>query len=121
MSDVTMQAVRIHDYGDLDTLAFEKAPRPQPAADQVLIKLKAAGVNPTDFVTRSGAYKQFLPIEFPWTPGVEGAGVIEAVGANVSTFKPGQEVYGIVIGGYAEFALAGVKDIQLKPKNITFE
>ena len=121
MADSTMQAVRIHEYGGPETLAFEKAPRPQPAPDQVLIKLKAAGVNPTDFVTRAGAYKQFMPIEFPWTPGLEGAGVIEAAGANISTFKPGQEVFGIVIGGYAEFALAGAKDIQLKPKNLTFE
>ncbi len=121
MADSTMQVVRIHKYGGPETLAFEKAPRPQPAADQVLIKLKAAGVNPTDFVMRSGGYKQFMPIEFPWTPGVEGAGVIEAVGTGVSAFKPGQEVYGIIMGGYAEFALAGVKDIQLKPKGLTFE
>ena len=121
MADSSMQAVHIHAYGGPEVLVLEKTPRPQPAPDQVLIKLKAAGVNPTDSAMRSGAYKQFMPIEFPWTPGVDGAGVIEAVGANVSTFKRGQEVYGIVIGGYAEFALAGAKDIQLKPKNLTFE
>jgi NADPH:quinone reductase-like Zn-dependent oxidoreductase len=116
-----MQAIRAHEYGGPEVLKLEQAPRPQPGAEQVLIRLKAAGVNPTDFVMRSGGYKQFMPIEFPWIPGVEGAGVIEAVGANVTAFKPGQEVFGIVIGGYAEYALAGVKDIQLKPKSLTFE
>ncbi len=121
MADLTMQAVRIHDYGGPEALVLETAPRPQPNADQVLIRLKAAGVNPTDWKMRSGAYKQFMPLQFPWTPGVEGAGVIEAVGANVSAFRPGQEVYGVLTGGYAEYALAQAKDIQPKLRNLTFE
>ncbi len=121
MADLLMQAVRIHDYGGPEVLVLEKVPRPQPEAGQVLIRLKAAGVNPTDWKMRTGMYKQFMPVQFPWTPGVEGAGVVESVGPNVTTFKLGQEVYGIVSGGYAEVALADAREIQLKPAHLDFE
>ena len=121
MSNSVMQTVRAHDYGSPDVLKLEQASVPEPGADQVLIRLKAAGVNPVDWKTRSGMYKQFWPLQFPWTPGIDGAGVIEAVGANVTQFKKGQAVFGIVTGAYAEYALAQASDIQPKPKNISFE
>ncbi len=121
MSKQMMKAVRIHDYGELDALVFEDAPRPEPQAGQVLIRMKAAGVNPADSGARRGAFKQWMPIQFPWTPGLEGAGVVEGVGEAVSAFRPGQEVYGFVSGGYAQFALANEKDIQLKPANLDMQ
>ncbi len=121
MSAQTMKAVRIHDYGSSDVLIFEDAPRPEPQAGQVLVRMRAAGVNPADSGARSGAYKQWMPIQFPWTPGLEGAGTVEAVGAGVSAFKPGQDVYGFVTGAYAQYAVAGEKDIQLKPANLSME
>src|ERR1700690_781789 len=62
-----------------------------------------------------------MPLQFPWTPGVEGAGTVEALGAGVSTFQQGQEVYGILSNSYAEYAIALAKDIQPKPSNLTFE
>jgi NADPH:quinone reductase-like Zn-dependent oxidoreductase len=62
-----------------------------------------------------------MPVNFPWTPGVEGSGVVEAVGANVTTLKKGDEVYGIVNGGYSEYALASANDVQSKPAELTFE
>jgi NADPH:quinone reductase-like Zn-dependent oxidoreductase len=110
MSELIMQAVRIHDYGGPEVLIFEQAPRPQPKADEVLIRVKAAGVNPADLAMRSGAYKQFMPLQFPWIPGLDGAGVIEAVGEAVFTFRPG-----------AEYAAAPAADLQPKPSNLTFE
>lgn len=116
-----MKAIRIHDYGGVDALALEDAPRPEPQAGQVLVHVKAAGVNPADSAARNGAYRQFMPTQFPWTPGLEGAGVVEAVGAQVSGFKPGQEVYGFLTGAYAQYAVAGEKDLQLKPSNLTME
>ncbi len=116
-----MKAIRIHDYGGLDALVLEEAARPEPQAGQVLVRMRAAGVNPADSASRSGAFKQWMPIQFPWTPGLEGAGVVEAVGEGVSAFKVGQEIYGFVSGGYAQFALANVKDIQAKPSNLTME
>jgi len=120
MSNKTMTAIQAHEYGGPEVLVREGAQRPQPDTDQVLIRLKAAGVNPMDWKVRSGAYKQFMPLEFPWRPGLEGAGIVEAVGANITAFKKGDEVYGIVTGGYAEYALAKANEIQPKPAGLTF-
>ena len=100
---------------------LQQAPRPEPNPDQVLIRLKAAGVNPADWKYRAGLFKQFAPLSFPWTPGLEGSGIVEAVGANVTTLKKGDEVYGIVNGGYAEYALALANEVQPKPVELTFE
>lgn len=121
MSNATMQAIQVHEYGGPEVLALEQAPRPELNADQVLIRLKVAGVNPADWKIRGGLYKQFMPVNFPWTPGIEGSGIIEAVGANVTTLKKGDEIYGIVNGGYAEYALAAANDVQPKPAELTFE
>jgi NADPH:quinone reductase-like Zn-dependent oxidoreductase len=116
-----MQAIQAHDYGGPEVLALQQVPRPEPKADQVLIRLKAAGVNPADWKYRAGFYKQYMPLTFPWTPGLDGSGVVEAVGANVTTFKKGDEVYGIVAGGYAEYSLALASEVQPKPAGLTFE
>jgi NADPH:quinone reductase-like Zn-dependent oxidoreductase len=121
MLNTTIQAIRAHDYGGPEVLVIEHAPRPEPNADQVLIRLKAAGVNPADWKYRSGLFKQFMQLKLPWTPGLEGSGIIEAVGANVTTLKKGDEVYGIVAGGYAEYALALASEVQVKPAGLTFE
>jgi len=116
-----MQTIQAQDYGGPEVLVPTRVPLPEPNADQVLIQLKAAGVNPADWKYRSGAFKQFVPLRFPWTPGMEGAGNVQAVGLNVTGFKKGQAVYGIVTGGYAEYALAQAGDIQPKPESMTFE
>jgi NADPH:quinone reductase-like Zn-dependent oxidoreductase len=87
-----MKTIQARDYGAPDVLVLEQAVRPEPNADQVLIRLKVAGVNPVDWKIRGGLYKQFMPVNFPWTPGVEGSGIVEAVGANVTTLKKGDEV-----------------------------
>jgi len=116
-----MKVIRIHDYGGPEQLVLEQAPVPQIPSDQVLIHLKAAGVNPADWKYRSGAYKQFMPLTFPWIPGLEGAGIVEAAGADVKAFKKGDEVYGLVSGAYAEYALAKTNEIFPKPAGLTFE
>jgi NADPH:quinone reductase-like Zn-dependent oxidoreductase len=116
-----MQAIRAHDYGGPEVLVIGQVPRPAPNADQVLIRLKAAGVNPADWKNRAGLFKQFMLQQFPWTPGLEGSGIVEEVGENVTDFKKGDEVYGIVAGGYAEYALAKANEIQPKPTSLTFE
>jgi NADPH:quinone reductase-like Zn-dependent oxidoreductase len=121
MTDNTMKAIRIHDYGGPEALTFEDAPRPELQAGHVLVRLAAAGVNPSDSMSRAGAFKQYMPLAFPWTPGLEGAGVVESVGEGVTSFKAGQEVYGFVIGGYAQYALAEVSNLQPKPPALTME
>jgi len=121
MPNMTMQAIRAHDYGGPDVLVLEQAPRPEPKNDEVLIRVKAAGVNPADWKMRAGLFKGFSQLPFPWTPGLEAAGTVEAVGADVTAFDKGQDVYGIVSGGYTEYALANAQDISLKPKSLTFD
>lgn len=121
MSDTTMKAIRAHDYGGPEVLVLEDVQHPKPDAGQVLIRLKAAGVNPADWKNRAGVFKQFMPLQFPWTPGMEGSGIVEEVGDNVTTFKRGDEVYGMLTGGYAEYAVAKANEIQLKPEGLTFE
>jgi NADPH:quinone reductase-like Zn-dependent oxidoreductase len=85
------------------------------------VRVVAAGVNPADWKMRAGYFKAYYPLSMPSTPGMEGAGVIEAIGADVTTFTVGQEVYGILAGSYAGYALAGVGDIQPKPVHLSFE
>lgn len=116
-----MQAIRAHAYGEPSVLELENIQRPKPEADQVLIKLEAAGVNPMDWKLRSGLYKNFMPLQFPWTPGMEGAGIVEEVGSNVTAFKKGDEIYGLIPNGYAEYALAKANEIQPKPASLTYE
>ena len=121
MSNETMQAARIHDYGGPEQIVIEQAPRPEPKAGEVLVRLKAAGVNPADWKMRAGYMKQFVPLAFPWIPGLEGAGIVETVGPNVTTLKPGQEVLGPITNSYAEYAVAPATDLVVKPEFLSFE
>lgn len=121
MSDNTMKAIRYHDFGGPEVLVLEQVPCPQPQADQVLIRVLAAGVNPADWKMRAGMYKGFMQLPLPFTPGLEAAGLVETVGAGVTKFKQGQAVYGPVMGAYAEYALAAAKDLLPKPANLSFE
>ncbi len=116
-----MHAVRLHDYGGPDKLKLEDVIRPRPEAGEVLIRVAAAGVNPADWKTGEGLFKQFRPIQFPWTPGLEAAGIVEAVGGGVTAFHEGEAVYGVMGRSYAEYAVAKASDVQPKPANISFE
>jgi len=86
-----MKAIRVHKPGDPDVLQYEDAPDPQLKPGQVLIRIKAAGVNPVDTYIRAGRYAQMPP--FPYIPGGDAAGVIEAVAAGVQRVKVGDRVY----------------------------
>jgi NADPH:quinone reductase-like Zn-dependent oxidoreductase len=121
MSVKMMQAIRVHTFGGPEVLVLDQAPVPQPAAGQVLVRVMAAGVNPADWKMRAGLYQAWRPIPLPYTPGLEAAGTVEAVGPDVTDFKPGQAVFGPVSGGYAEYAIASAGDLQPKPANLTFE
>ncbi len=121
MSTETMQAARIHDYGGPEQIVIEQAPRPEPKAGEVLVHLKAAGVNPADWKMRAGYMKQLMPLAFPWIPGLEGAGTIETVGSNVTTLEPGQAVLGPITNSYAEYAVASATNLFAKPEILSFE
>jgi NADPH2:quinone reductase len=100
-----MKAIRVHELGGAEKLTLEEIEKPTPKADEVLIKVAAAGVNYADTMMRAGNY--LTRPELPFTPGYEAAGTIEQVGENVANFAAGQRVLATVIGGgYAEYALA---------------
>jgi NADPH2:quinone reductase len=97
-----MRAIRVHQYGGPEVLKWEEQPAPKPEAGQALVRLEAVGVNYIDIYHRTGLYKNPLP----FTLGLEGAGVVEAVGAGVSEVRVGERVaYQGVQGSYATHAL----------------
>ena len=114
-----MKAIRVHAFGDPEVMRLEEIPVPAPQAGQVLIASKAIGVNPVDTYIRSGKYG---PREFPYTPGFDGAGVVEATGANVTRVKVGDRVYYSrpISGAYAEKALADQDGVYALPDHISF-
>ena len=116
----SMKAIVVHEYGGPEVLKLEDASPPQPDADEILIRVMAAGVNPVDAYIRAGRFGRG---KLPYTPGFDVAGIVEVTGANVKKFKKGDAVYAYLDspGAYAEFCTAKVTEASLKPKNISFE
>jgi len=115
-----MKVIRVHEFGGPEVLQLEEVPTPRPAAGQVLVRVHAVGVNPYDTYMRNGAYTIKPPL--PYTPGSDGAGVVEAVGEGVKTVKPGDRVYlaKTLTGAYAEYALALGNQVHPLPAKITY-
>lgn len=116
-----MYAVRVHEYGDPHTLQYEAAPRPEPAVDELLVGVHAAGVNPVDASSRRG---QFSKYPLPWIPGWDLSGTVEAVGESVTGFEVGDAIYGLVRfpdagNAYAEYAAVPADEIVAKPDALT--
>jgi len=120
----TMRAARIHSYGDPTGVKIVQAPRPEPGRGQVLIRVKAAGVNPLDWMVAEGKARSWLDHRLPLTLGWELAGTVEKLGADVGRLKPGDEVFGMIDlsgdGADAEFAVADEKALAIKPKSLDF-
>jgi NADPH:quinone reductase-like Zn-dependent oxidoreductase len=116
-----MKAIRVHQYGGPEQLRHEDAPVPQPAEGQVLVRVQAASVNPIDYKLASGAFRQFMPLNFPWIPGGDFAGVVETLGPGVTGVKRGDAVYGDSPGGgaYAEFVAAPAGMVAPRPAKLT--
>ncbi|MBD2460152.1 NADP-dependent oxidoreductase [Oscillatoria sp. FACHB-1407] len=117
-----MKAVRIHAYGGLETLTYEEVPLPAIAQDDVLIRVHATAVNPVDWKIREGYLQGFIDYDLPLTLGWDVSGVIEAIGAEVTDFKPGDEVYARPDikrdGAYAEYIAVKASEVAFKPKAI---
>jgi NADPH2:quinone reductase len=115
-----MKAILVHEFGGPEVLKFEETPTPKPAAGQVLVRIHAAGVNPYDTYMRAGTYAVKPPL--PYTPGSDGAGVIESVGDGVKKVKAGDRVYTAktVTGAYAQYALALEEQVHALPEKISF-
>ncbi len=119
-----MQAVRIHQFGGVELLRYEYAPRPVPDAGEVLIHVHAAGVNPVDWKIREGRLQSRMTHHLPLTLGWDVAGVIEQLGPGVTQFKAGDAVYArpdlARDGAYAEYIAVRASEIALKPQTLDF-
>ena len=114
-----MKAIRVHQFGGPEVLQLEEIATPQPGPGQVLVRLRAIGVNPVETYQRSGSNPK---LALPWTPGMDAAGVIESVGEGVENVRPGDRVYtsDTLTGAYAEFALCAPNQVHRLPANLSF-
>jgi len=115
-----MKAIRVSEFGGPEVLKIADVPDLKPDSSQVLVRVKAAGVNPVDAYIRSGLYPR--KPNLPYTPGTDAGGVIEAVGPNVKRFKPGDRVYtiGSGTGVSAELALSDESRVYPLPAKLSF-
>ena len=118
-----MKAVRIHDYGNADVLAYEDAPMPTVESTDVLIRVVASSVNPVDWKIREGHLRQMIPYPLPLTLGWDVSGVVEAVGPAASRFQVGDPVYSRPDikrnGTYAEYVAIRQDEVAHKPRTIS--
>lgn len=126
MSASSMRAVVQHAFGGPEVLRTERVPRPQPLPTEVLVRVHAAGINPVDWKTRSGAGMAGVLGEPPFILGWDVSGVVEETGFGVTTLRPGDEVYGMpwfprAAGGYAEYVTAPARQFARKPAGLTHE
>lgn len=120
----SMKAVRFHTYGEPDVLVYEDVPKPEPAAGEVLVKVHATSVNPIDWKIRAGHLRGFRDYPLPFILGWDVAGVIASVGAGVTQWKPGDEIYGRPDigrnGAYAEYIAVREGELARKPKTLDY-
>jgi NADPH2:quinone reductase len=116
-----MKAIRVLEFGGPEVLKLEEVATPKPSAGEVLVRIHAAGVNPYDTYMRAGTYA--VKPTLPYTPGSDGAGVVEAVGEGVTKVARGDRVYTArtLTGAYAEYALALEEQVHPLPANIDFK
>lgn len=115
-----MKAIQVHQFGGPEVLALHEVPTPKPGPGEVLVRVRAAGVNPYDTYMRNGTYSIKPPL--PYTPGSDAAGTVEAVGPGVTRVKSGDRVYTATTlsGAYAEYALAAEAQVHPLPEKTSF-
>ena len=115
-----MKRIRVYEVGPPEVMRLEEAPDPMPEPGQVVMRVKAAGVNPVDTYVRAGIYG-YSP-ELPYTPGADAAGVVEAIGEGVRDISVGQRVYGArcLSGAYAEMAVCDADYVYPLPERLSF-
>jgi NADPH:quinone reductase-like Zn-dependent oxidoreductase len=118
-----MKAVQIDDYGGVDVLEVRDVARPEPGADQVLVAVRAAGINPSEAAMREGRVREFFPLRFPSGQGSDLAGVVDEVGGSVNSFAVGDEVIGYTDNraSQAEYVLVEAANLIPKPVNVPWE
>jgi NADPH:quinone reductase-like Zn-dependent oxidoreductase len=122
-----MKAIALQQYGSADDMTLVDLPDPKVAPGEVLIRVRAAGVNPVDWKLAAGGLDSMMEVGFPLTPGWDVAGVVEAVGFDAGEYSVGDEVYGYVRkdwaknGAYAELVSAQVRLIAPKPASLSWQ
>ena len=115
-----MKAIRVREFGAPEVLRMEEVPDPRPGRGEILVRIRAVGVNPVDTYIRSGQYAIKPPL--PYTPGSDAAGDVEAVGEGVTSFRAGDRayIYRSLTGAYAEKALCLEAQVHPLPKNVSY-
>ena len=118
-----MKAIRVQQFGGPEVMKVEDVSDPSPGPGQVVVRIRAAGVNPVDTYIRTGTYARKPPL--PYTPGSDGAGTVERVGAGVTKFTPGDRVYVIKAadpsgGTYGELVLSDERHVFPLPEHVSF-
>lgn len=115
-----MKAIRVNEFGGPEVLRVEEIDAPRPGAGQVVVRVKAAGVNPVDTYIRNGAH--VVKPNLPYTPGLDAAGTIESVGEGVERVRAGERVYtaGSLTGTYAELALCKEVQVHRLPERVSY-
>ena len=118
-----MKAVRFDEYGGLDVLDVREVPTPEPGPGRVLVRVKAAGINPGEAKIREGALHELWPATFPSGQGSDFAGVVHGLGPGVTAFAPGDEVIGWVDtrSSQAEYVVAEAANLAAKPAGLPWE
>jgi len=110
-----MKAIRVHNYGGPEALIYEDVPEPEPKADEARVKIEAIGLNFIDVYQRTGLY----PLPTPFTLGMEAAGIVDAVGDDVTEVRKGDRVaYAMIPGSYAEYAVVPAAKLAPLPGSI---
>ena len=119
-----MKAIVVHRFGPPEVMKIEEVPDPTPGPGEVVVRVRAVGVNPVDTYIRNGGYG--TSVTLPYTPGSDAAGTVEAVGEGVAAFKPGDRVYtsGTTAGGYngayAELVRCAASQVHPLPQSVSF-
>jgi len=115
-----MKAIRVHEFGPPSVMKLEEVADPKPGAHQLVIDVKAAGINPVDTYIRAGTYAKKPAL--PYTPGFDAAGIVESTGPEVRRFKAGDRVYisGNISGAYAQKTLCAEESVFLLPERLSF-
>ncbi len=115
-----MKAIRVHEFGGPEVLKLEEVAKPAPGPEQVLVAVKAVGVNPVETYQRSGSNPNLAR---PYTPGLDASGIVEAIGDGVTEVAVGDRVYtsDSISGAYAEFTLCNSETVHRIPESISFQ
>lgn len=116
-----MKAIVINRYGSFDELKYEEMPMPKINDNQVLVRNYATSVNHLEIKKAAGAMKERMPLQFPWIPGHDFAGIVEMTGKKVHHLQAGDRVYGNMWGGsYAQFLAADIDKVAAMPEDMPF-